>query len=190
MRDFNSHEEKNSGPDSLDKLSKSHKEIKSEPNCLDRLLKDIFTSLKQEYRSLLNMDIERKKAIVLTFIIMTLSLFLGSRDVFLLNHILCISRYYTSIDGVMDGLDTYLANYVIFLILWSPAIYFLSLYWNSKTIKFRLCLSYAIGLLTYRLNHDEWGLYNLENFVSCLGLAALFVFLTAIFSYYIRKESE
>lgn len=153
-------------------------------------LKEIVDSLKKSYQYLLNMNIKEKKAISLTLIIMTLCFFLGARDVFLFNHVLCISRDYFEIDGHMIDLGDYIANYIIFLIIWSPAIYLLNLYWNTKTSKFRLSLAYAIGLVTYRLGHNEWGLYDSDNFVICIGTAALFTFLVAALIYFVNGSKE
>jgi len=82
----------------------------------------------------------------------------------------------------------YILNYVIFLVMWFPCIYFLSLHWKSKNFKFYLSLAYAIGLLTYRLNRNDWSLYNANNFISCFGIAALFVCLAVILIYYFRKS--
>lgn len=97
---------------------------------------------------------------------------------------------YYRFDGVMNDFGGYIANYTIFLILWAPAIYLLKLYWNKKTLKFLLILAYAIGLLTYRLSHYEWGLYDPDNLVSCLGVSALFVCLAALITYFNRRDHE
>lgn len=154
-----------------------HDEAKSRPYQLEDLFRDIRSYISR-------MDVEKKRAISLTFIIMTLSYFLGSSRVFLLNHVLNI----TSNDWNYS--DSYTANYIIFLIMWSPAIYLLSLYWNTKTIKFRLSLAYVIGLLTYRLNNTAWDLYDLNNFMTCFGISALFVCLAAGLIYFNREVKE
>ncbi len=118
--------------------SNSHEKKNLETYYFDNLLKNLVNFSKKIFRYLLNMDVEKKKAVSLTLIIMTLCFFLGARDVFLFNHILCISYDYIEIDGGMINLDGYIVNYIIFLIMWSPAIYLLSLYWNRKTPKFHL----------------------------------------------------
>lgn len=166
MRDSQSHDENNSG------------------DFLDHVLKKVFIFFKNTFQYLLGMDIEKKKAISLTVIIMTLAYFLGSRGVFLLGHVLGITSDYDEYSSHYTG------NYIIFLIMWSPAIYLLSLYWNTKTIKFRLSLAYAIGLLTYRFNNLGWELYDFSNFISCLEISGLFVFLAAILIYFVKEGKE
>jgi hypothetical protein len=171
--------------------SHSHEEKNSKPYYFDDLLRATFNFLKKTSLYLLSMDVEKKKAISLTLIIMTLSFFLGWRNVFLLNHILCISSddYYIEYFSY-SGLRGYIVDYLIFLIVWSPAIYLLRLYWNSKTLKFRLSVAYTIGLLTYRFTHNEWGLYDFDNFVTCFGIATLFTGLTAALIYFVNGVKE
>jgi len=161
----------------------SHNTKNSETDFFDDLLKYAFSCMNKAFRCLLEINIEKKKAISLTAIIMTLAFFLGSRGVFILDHILSITFNY-------NYLWEYAENYIVFFVMWAPAIYFLSLYWNSKNIKFRLSLGYAVGLLTYRFNNDAWELYDLSNFISCVEFSGLFVCIAAILIYFVRGVKE
>jgi len=72
-------------------------------------------------------------------------------------------------------------------------IYFLKdviKFYGDNCVDKHRSLAYATGLLTYRLGHNEWGLYNSNNFMSCLGTAALFVFIAAILIRFFREVQE
>jgi len=76
-----------------------HKEKNSKHYFLDKFLRNISVVFETILRFFLSMKIEEKKALSLTFVIMTLAFFLGSNDIFLLHHILCMSWEYSKYDG-------------------------------------------------------------------------------------------
>jgi len=164
-----------------DLQKKANTEIERYDNT-DDLDKKVFDYLNNKLIHLFSMDIKKKKAIALTVALMTLAFFLGEHNVYILNHILTMSSEYS------HSFNTYLSNYIIFFILISPAIYLLSIYWKTKSYQFRVCLAYITGLLTYRLSNRGWDLYDIDNFVNCLGISAVFIILAIVLAYFIENK--